>query len=205
MPLLSRPAQENLARWGSALRSARRSTRGSSMHLSPGTLLPFRTHGFRSEHLTSFLQLWPDGTVRKNSGLRRYHVGTSFQDRVVDRKLTERVRRHSEAEAGLMHITGEADGPPVKVGVAVTGQSRGPRGCLSASAHERLHLLADLACGLYAKSAILAALLSRATTGQGVHIDANLFDSQLSMLANIGSNYLIAGQEATRQGTAHPR
>ncbi|BGP56865.1 hypothetical protein JCM8202v2_004498 [Rhodotorula sphaerocarpa] len=87
-----------------------------------------------------------------------------------------------EAEAGLMHITGEADGPPVKVGVAVT----------------------DLACGLYAKSAILAALLSRATTGQGVHIDANLFDSQLSMLANIGSNYLIAGQEATRQGTAHP-
>lgn len=39
-------------------------------------------------------------------------------------KLTEPVRRHSEAEAGLMHITGEADGPPVKVGVAVTGQPR---------------------------------------------------------------------------------
>ncbi|GAA5977565.1 hypothetical protein JCM10908_005022 [Rhodotorula pacifica] len=87
-----------------------------------------------------------------------------------------------EAEAGLMHITGEADGPPVKVGVAVT----------------------DLATGLYAKSAILAALLSRSQTGQGVHIDANLFDSQLSLLANIGSNFLVAGQEATRHGTAHP-
>lgn len=65
--------------------------------------------------------------------------------------------------------------------------------------------LTDLATGLYAKSAILAALLSRSQTGQGVHIDANLFDSQLSLLANIGSNYLIAGQEATRHGTAHPR
>lgn len=64
---------------------------------------------------------------------------------------------------------------------------------------------ADLATGLYAKSAILAGLLSRAQTGQGVHIDANLFESQLSLLANIGSNYLVAGQEATRHGTAHPR
>ncbi|GEM10237.1 hypothetical protein Rt10032_c10g4254 [Rhodotorula toruloides] len=87
-----------------------------------------------------------------------------------------------EAEAGLMHITGEPTGPPVKVGVAIT----------------------DLTTGLYAKSAILAALLSRAQTGLGVHIDANLFDSQIASLANIASNYLIAGREATRQGTAHP-
>ncbi|GJN92826.1 hypothetical protein Rhopal_005864-T1 [Rhodotorula paludigena] len=87
-----------------------------------------------------------------------------------------------EAEAGLMHITGEPDGPPVKVGVAIT----------------------DLTTGLYAKSAILAALLSRAQTGEGVHIDINLFESQIASLANIASNYLIAGQEATRQGTAHP-
>ncbi|BGP41879.1 hypothetical protein JCM10450v2_005950 [Rhodotorula kratochvilovae] len=87
-----------------------------------------------------------------------------------------------EAEAGLMHITGEPNGPPVKVGVAIT----------------------DLTTGLYAKSAILAALLSRAQTGEGVHIDVNLFESQIASLANIASNYLIAGQEATRQGTAHP-
>ncbi|GAA5877236.1 hypothetical protein JCM8547_006305 [Rhodosporidiobolus lusitaniae] len=87
-----------------------------------------------------------------------------------------------EAEAGLMHITGEPEGPPVKVGVAIT----------------------DLTTGLYAKSAILAALLSRAQTGQGVHIDINLFESQIASLANIASNFLIAGQEATRQGTSHP-
>lgn len=87
-----------------------------------------------------------------------------------------------EAEAGLMHITGEPDGPPVKVGVAIT----------------------DLTTGLYVKGAILAALFGRTQTGQGVHIDANLFDSQLASLANIASNYLIAGQEATRQGTSHP-
>lgn len=81
-----------------------------------------------------------------------------------------------------MHITGEPDATPVKVGVAIT----------------------DLTTGLYAYSAILAALYGRKTTGKGVHIDANLFDSQIASLANIGSNYLIAGQEATRQGTAHP-
>ncbi|CEQ40049.1 SPOSA6832_01620, partial [Sporobolomyces salmonicolor] len=87
-----------------------------------------------------------------------------------------------EAEAGLMHITGEPDGPPVKVGVAIT----------------------DLTTGLYVKSAILAALLSRGQTNEGVHIDANLFDSQIVSLANIASNYLITGQEAKRQGTSHP-
>jgi len=87
-----------------------------------------------------------------------------------------------EAEAGLMHITGEPDGPPVKVGVAIT----------------------DLSTGLYVKGAILAALFGRTQSGEGVHIDANLFDSQIASLANIASNYLIAGQEATRQGTSHP-
>ncbi|KAI0670874.1 CAIB/BAIF family enzyme [Trametes maxima] len=87
-----------------------------------------------------------------------------------------------EAEAGLMHITGEPDGPPCKVGVAAT----------------------DIATGLYAHGAIMAALLSRQRTGQGVWIDCNLFESQLAGLANIASNYLIAGQEGGRHGTAHP-
>jgi len=105
-----------------------------------------------------------------------------------------------------MHITGEANGPPVKVGVAITGASssltlsRTPE-----DAEAPLELLADLTTGLYAKSAILAGLLSRAQTGEGMHIDVNLFESQIASLANIASNYLIAGQEATRQGTAHPR
>jgi len=87
-----------------------------------------------------------------------------------------------EAEAGLMHITGEKESTPVKVGVAIT----------------------DLTTGMYAYSAVLAALIGRQKTGKGVHIDASLFDSQIASLANIGSNWLIAGQEAERQGTAHP-
>ena len=50
----------------------------------------------------------------------------------------------------------------------------------------------------------MAALISRSQTGKGVWIDCSLFDSQIASLANIGSNYLIAGQEASRQGTSHP-
>jgi len=87
-----------------------------------------------------------------------------------------------EGEAGLMHITGEADRPPSKVGVAAT----------------------DIATGLYAHGAIMAALISRKQTGKGVWIDCNLFETQIAGLANIASNYLIAGQEASRHGTAHP-
>ncbi|KAF9124413.1 hypothetical protein BGW39_008219 [Mortierella sp. 14UC] len=87
-----------------------------------------------------------------------------------------------EAEAGLMYITGEENGTPVKVGVAVT----------------------DLTTGLYAHGAIMAALLVRHKTGRGQHIDCSLLDSQVVTLANIASSYLISGQEARRMGTSHP-
>ncbi|KAF8949031.1 hypothetical protein BGZ47_000103 [Haplosporangium gracile] len=87
-----------------------------------------------------------------------------------------------EAEAGLMYITGEERGPPVKVGVAVT----------------------DLTTGLYAHGGILAALLARHRTGRGQHVDCSLLESQVATLTNIGSSYLIAGKEAKRMGTAHP-
>ncbi|XP_050294134.1 succinate--hydroxymethylglutarate CoA-transferase [Anthonomus grandis grandis] len=83
---------------------------------------------------------------------------------------------------GLLHITGEKDGPPCKVGVAIT----------------------DISTGLYAHGAILAALLKRAKTGVGQKIDCDLLSTQLSTLINIGSNYLNAGLEASRRGTAHP-
>lgn len=88
------------------------------------------------------------------------------------------------AQTGLMSITGPADGPPVKVGVAVT----------------------DLAAGMYLHSAILAALLSRARTGAGQAIDVSMYDCQLANLANIASNALHAGPDAAaprRWGTAH--
>ena len=87
-----------------------------------------------------------------------------------------------QAEAGLMSITGPAEGDPYKVGVAV----------------------ADLATGQNATSAILAALLQRHRTGKGQRIDISLFDSQLAMLANVGSSALFTGADAQRCGNAHP-
>ena len=86
-----------------------------------------------------------------------------------------------QAESGLMSITGPADGQPHKVGVAV----------------------ADLATGQNAAIAILAALRHRDATGQGQQIDVSLFDTQLSWLANIGSNVLFTGEDAKRYGNAH--
>lgn len=87
-----------------------------------------------------------------------------------------------QAEAGLMSVTGEADGEPMKVGVAV----------------------ADLFTGMNATQAILAALIARQHTGRGQHIDIALYDSQLAAMANIASAYLVTGQETARYGNAHP-
>lgn len=87
-----------------------------------------------------------------------------------------------EAEMGLMHITGERDGPPVKVGVAVT----------------------DSTTGLYTAVGILAALYSRRDTGLGQWIDASLSDCQVASLTNIASSALISGKrDSGRWGTAH--
>ena len=68
------------------------------------------------------------------------------------------------AEAGMLHITGEATGPPTKPGVAI----------------------ADLCTGLYAHGAILAALRQRDVTGEGCSIDGSLFETSLSLLINVG-------------------
>jgi len=85
------------------------------------------------------------------------------------------------AVGGLMWITGERNGNPCKVGVAIT----------------------DVLTGVYASGAIMAALLWRERSGRGQYIDASLLDCQVSGLANIASNYLVAGLEASRWGTAH--
>lgn len=87
-----------------------------------------------------------------------------------------------EAEMGLMHITGSRDGPPVKVGVAVT----------------------DLTTGLYTSNSIMAALLLRGRTGRGQHIDVALSDCQVATLTNLASSCLISGEkDEGRWGTAH--
>jgi formyl-CoA transferase len=85
------------------------------------------------------------------------------------------------AVGGLMYITGERDGNPCKVGVAIT----------------------DVLTGVYASSAIVSALLWRERSGRGQYLDISLLDVEVAGLANIASNYLVAEQEATRWGTAH--
>ena len=85
------------------------------------------------------------------------------------------------AVGGLMWITGEREGNPCKVGVAIT----------------------DVLTGVYASGAITSALLWRERSGRGQYLDISLLDVQVSGLANIASNYLVAGREAMRWGTAH--
>jgi formyl-CoA transferase len=87
-----------------------------------------------------------------------------------------------QALSGVMSITGEPEGAPTKLGVAIS----------------------DITTGLLASQAILASLYAREKTGQGERIDLALFDSTLSWLANVGQNYLLSGSVPGRQGTAHP-
>jgi crotonobetainyl-CoA:carnitine CoA-transferase CaiB-like acyl-CoA transferase len=87
-----------------------------------------------------------------------------------------------QAMGGMMSVTGEADGPPMKIGVA----------------------LADILTGLYAANAIQAALIHQQKTGQGQHIDMALLDVQVATLANQAMNYLATGKNPQRLGNAHP-
>ena len=89
-----------------------------------------------------------------------------------------------QARAGIMGITGfpEPEGEPTKVGVAI----------------------ADIVCGLYAATAILAALRRRDATGEGARIEVPLFESTLGWLANRGQEYLVSGEDRGRMGNGHP-
>ena len=87
-----------------------------------------------------------------------------------------------QAESGLMAITGESDGAPMKLGVAVV----------------------DIATGMNAVIGILAALNKRYRTKTGSVIDVNLYNTGIFLLANVASNYLISGAEAKRYGNGHP-
>lgn len=84
--------------------------------------------------------------------------------------------------AGLMSVTGEPDGQPQKVGVAVT----------------------DVFTGVYAATAILAALVQRGVTGRGQRIDMALMDVATSIMANQNMNYLATGKAPQKMGNAHP-
>lgn len=87
-----------------------------------------------------------------------------------------------QARGGMMGITGQPDGEPTKVGVAI----------------------ADIVCGLYGANAILATLHRRSVTGEGARIEVPLFEAQLSGLANRAQEYLVSDEDKGRMGNAHP-
>lgn len=86
-----------------------------------------------------------------------------------------------QAMGGIMSISGPADGPPSKVGVAIV----------------------DITTGLFASNAILAALHHRQQTGEGQLIDVALLDAQVGWLANVAHNYFASGEMPKRYGNAH--
>ncbi len=87
-----------------------------------------------------------------------------------------------QAMGGLMSVTGEAEGQPVKVGAAVV----------------------DLVCGLLAVAGIEAALVERERTGEGRHVEISLLDSVLTSLLNQGSGWVSAEALPGRRGNRHP-
>lgn len=88
-----------------------------------------------------------------------------------------------QAEGGMMSITGEKDGPPVRVGIAI----------------------ADIGAGMYATQAILAALLYRELgDGVGQKIDVSLLDGQVAWMSYMASNYFATGESPGRMGSKHP-
>jgi crotonobetainyl-CoA:carnitine CoA-transferase CaiB-like acyl-CoA transferase len=88
----------------------------------------------------------------------------------------------AQAYGGIMSLTGPAEGEPTKVAVGI----------------------ADVMTGMYASTAILAALRHRDATGEGQHIDIALADSQIAWLINEGTNYLTSGVVPKRRGNQHP-
>jgi crotonobetainyl-CoA:carnitine CoA-transferase CaiB-like acyl-CoA transferase len=87
-----------------------------------------------------------------------------------------------QAQGGIMSVTGPVEGEACKVGVAI----------------------ADITAGLFAATAILAALHERTTSGRGQWIDIALLDAQIGWLANVAQNYLATGDPPRRYGNAHP-
>lgn len=87
-----------------------------------------------------------------------------------------------QAMGGVMSLTGEPDGEPMKVGVSI----------------------ADLMAGMYASVAILAAVRHQHATGEGQHIDIGMLDAHVAWLANQGMNYLATGENPDRLGNQHP-
>lgn len=87
------------------------------------------------------------------------------------------------AEAGLLHLTGERGGTPVRPGLGLT----------------------DMSTGLFMHGAVVAALYHRQQTGEGQKLDGSLFETQIALLTNVAHSWLNLGKEAERWGAQHPQ
>ncbi len=87
-----------------------------------------------------------------------------------------------QAEGGLMSITGEADGPPYRLGVAIT----------------------DIVSGLFAAQGVLAALFAREKSGRGQQVDIGMLDATTALLTYQAGNYFTTGEVPARLGNRHP-
>ena len=88
----------------------------------------------------------------------------------------------AQAQSGFMSVNGPVTGDPYRAGVAI----------------------ADLAAGIFASNAIMAALFARERTGKGQRIDISLLDSMVALMSYVASNYLVSGENPQRYGNAHP-
>lgn len=88
----------------------------------------------------------------------------------------------AQARSGIMSVTGEPDGPPVRVGVSS----------------------GDIGAGMWAAIGILAALNARRSTGRGQHVDVSLLDGQVAWLTYVAAGYFASGTTPKRYGSAHP-
>jgi crotonobetainyl-CoA:carnitine CoA-transferase CaiB-like acyl-CoA transferase len=107
---------------------------------------------------------------------------TAFDEEIPDAARRPGYDIIVQALSGLMSVTGEPGGGPVKAGVA----------------------LLDVITGLQAAIGILAALHERARTGRGRHVSVSLFDAGVGAMVNQAANYLLGGVVARPMGTAHP-
>jgi crotonobetainyl-CoA:carnitine CoA-transferase CaiB-like acyl-CoA transferase len=130
--------------------------------------------------LISELGLDPDAVRRANPGLVSCSV-TAFGSGEAGAGLPG-YDFLLQAMGGLMSVTGEPDGRPLKAGTAVV----------------------DLVCGLLAANGIQGALVERSRTGVGRHVEVSLMDSALTILLNQGSAWVAAGVNGRRRGNRHP-
>ncbi len=143
----------------------------------------FVTNNPRMESLRRY-RLDPDTVRGRNSGL--VYAAISGYGHSGPKAGQPGYDLLAQGEAGLMSITGDADGGPVRFPTA----------------------MADITAGLYAMIGIVSALYARDRSedgsAEGQFVDVSLVDSQLTWLANIGSSFFVTGERPRRMGNAHP-